>query len=158
MGTTRLPKDFREFLSGLNSNEVAYMVVGGYAVGHHGYPRPTLDLDVWVQKSETNAERILKALREFGFVPSDEDRRLLLMDRRILRMGRPPLRIEILTGVSGLEFSESFARRSTIEWDGLKVSLIGLEDLRRNKKASGRFKDLSDLDNLRGADAPGAGS
>jgi predicted nucleotidyltransferase len=143
-----LPKDFREFLRLLSAHGVEYVVVGGYAVGFHGYPRATNDLDVWIALSRDNAERAVGALREFGFGTPDLSPDFLLEPKRIIRMGVSPLRIEILNTISGVEFAECFARRISVELDGVTVQLIGLEDLKKNKKAAGRFKDLNDLENL----------
>ena len=123
-------------------------MVGGYAVGYHGYPRATNDLDIWIALSRDNAERAVGALREFGFGTPDLSPDLLLEPKRIIRLGVSPLRIEILNTISGVRFSECFARRVVEELDGIPVHLIALDDLKTNKKAAGRFKDLNDLENL----------
>jgi predicted nucleotidyltransferase len=143
-----LPNDFREFLRLLNAHGVEYVVIGGYAVGFHGYPRATNDLDVWIALTRENAQRAVAALREFGFGTPDLCAEFLLEPKRITRMGVPPLRIEIVNTISGVEFADCFGRRVSVEMDGVPVPIIGLEDLKANKKAAGRFKDLNDLENL----------
>ena len=148
MATIQLPQDFREFLQLLDSKEVEYLVVGGYAVGYHGYPRATGDLDLWVAIDSQNAERIVEAIREFGFDVPDLSADLFLEEERVIRMGEPPLRIEILTSVSGVKFKKSFESREMALVDGLPIPFIGLEQLKLNKAAAGRFQDLSDLEHL----------
>lgn len=153
MATIRLPNDFKEFLNTLNSNEVAYLLVGGYAVGYHGYPRATVDLDIWVAMDSANARRVVQTLRQFGFPASDKDENLLQCEHQIIRMGRPPMRIDLLTSVSGLKFEDAYSRRHRANIGGVEVSIISIEDLRRNKSAAGRSKDLNDLEQLPGGAA-----
>ena len=148
MGTIRLPSDFTEFLQSLNSEGVEYLVVGGYAVAFHGYPRATADLDVWVARSSQNAEKLERAVRDFGFDVPELDRGLFLQEDKIIRMGAPPIRIEILTSVSGVGFEECHEARQVAELEGVSVNFISLEHLKRNKRAAGRHQDLSDLDHL----------
>ena len=143
--TIRLQADFKEFLKLLTSNEVEYLLIGGYAVAYYGYSRPTGDMDLWIDISPDNAERVAAALREFGFTPSIEN---FLEENRVVRMGVPPFRLEILTTIDGVTFSQCYAERNTVMIDGVEVNLINLHHLRLNKKASGRLKDLSDLENL----------
>jgi len=143
-----LPPDFKEFLKLLNEHGVEYVLIGGYAVGYHGYPRATNDLDVWVAMSLDNAERIVRALREFGFGTPELSADLFLQDESIVRMGIPPMRIEILTTISGVAFDECYAQRVVDVIADVEVSLIGLPQLKINKKASGRHKDLDDLEHL----------
>jgi hypothetical protein len=143
--TIQLQADLKEFLSLLASNRVEYLLIGGYAVGYYGYPRPTGDMDVWIGVSPQNAKRVVAALREFGFSAPVEK---FLEENSLVRMGVPPFRLEILTTIDGVNFRDCYDCRKTVEIDGVNVSLISLSDLRINKKASGRLKDLSDLDNL----------
>jgi predicted nucleotidyltransferase len=132
----------------LNSKRVEYLLIGGYAVGYYGYPRATADMDVWVAMSPQNAARLVSALRTFGFdVPALEPE-LFLQQKQVVRLGEPPLRIEILTSISGLTFADCFPRRKKARLDGLRVNVISLQDLKRNKAASGRPKDLDDLEHL----------
>lgn len=148
MATIRLPPDFKEFLRLLHSHEVEYLLVGGFSVGYYGYPRATGDIDIWIAVDSVNAERITAALIEFGFETESLSPGLFLKDDQIVRMGVPPLRIDILTRISGVEFEDCFPRRNTAEIDGVLVNVISLADLRKNKQSSGRHKDLNDLENL----------
>ena len=143
-----LAPDFKEFLSLLNSRNVEYLLVGGYAVGYHGYPWATNDLDVWIAIHPDNAEQMVNVLREFGFDTPELTVEPFLKERNIVRMGVPPLRIEILTTISGVEFAACYAERVIDTMDGVEVNLISLSRLRENKKASSRFKDLDDLEHL----------
>ena len=142
---TRLPPDFSAFLSLLSEAGVEYLLVGGYAVGYHGYPRPTGDIGVWVRQSAENAERLVRALRQFGFGTPDLVPAAFLGDGRIVRMGLPPNRAKVLTSVSDVAFDDAWADRETSDWDGAPVPTISLRHLRKNKQASGRPKDLADL-------------
>lgn len=144
----RLPPDFKEFLKLLNDQKVRYLLIGGYAVGYYGYPRATNDMDVWVPVDPGNADRLVTALREFGFVLPELTPDLFLQVNKIIRMGIPPMRLEISTGISGVEFEECFAQRVVGELDGIQVNIIDLPHLKVNKKAAGRLKDLADLENL----------
>jgi hypothetical protein len=148
MATIRLPRDFREFLRLLNTHRVEYLLIGGYAVGYHGYPRATADMDIWVAIHPQNAERIVTVLREFGFDLPELSADLFLRENQIIRMGVPPIRIEIMTGISGVSFEECYAERVVDLLDGIEVNVIDLAHLRVNKQASGRYKDLDDLENL----------
>jgi predicted nucleotidyltransferase len=148
MATSLLPPEFREFLASLNSNGVEYLLLGGYSVIYYGYVRSTGDIDFWIKVSRKNAARVSKALVDYGFDPANVSPRLFLRKKKVLRTGNPPFRIDILTDVSGLEFDECYARRTVAEIDGISVNIIGLKDLKKNKRASGRLKDLDDLENL----------
>ena len=143
-----LPFDFKEFLKLLNEKKVRYLVIGGYAVGYHGYPRATKDMDIWIALHPDNAERVVNALREFGFNLPELKPELFLKENTIIRMGVPPMRLEISTGISGVEFEDCFASRIVDTLDGMQVNIIDLEHLKINKKAAGRLKDLADLENL----------
>ena len=143
-----LNPDFKEFIKSLNDNGVRYLVVGGYAVALHGYPRYTKDLDVWVELNADNASRILDALNQFGFgslgVKADD----FMLPDQMLQLGYPPRRIDILTTLPGVEFSDCFASRTAVEMDGVIVNFIDLDHLKKNKQATGRHQDLADLENL----------
>jgi len=145
---TILPSDFRDFLKLLNSNNVKYLLIGGYAVGYHGYSRATADMDVWIALDPDNADRVMLALRDFGFSSAELEASLFLEEGKIVRMGVPPLRIEILTKISGVSFEDCYPHRVTAQIDGIEVPVISLEHLKINKRASGRFKDLADLEQL----------
>lgn len=148
MATIPLPPDFREFLKLLNSNKVNYLLVGGYAVGFHGYVRATADMDIWIERSRNNSKRMVKTLREFGFGDENLHAGIFLKKDQVIRMGVPPLRIEILTSISGVTFSECYETRIEETWDNLTVNIINLQKLKQNKQASGRLKDLNDLEYL----------
>ncbi len=126
MEPIEFPGDFSEFLKLLNANDVEYLLVGGFAVAIHGYPRATADMDVWVARGVDNARRIVTALR----------------------MGVARLRIELLTSIDGVEFDDCVRLAVFQEVEGSPIPVIGLDDLKANKRASGRTKDLADLDNL----------
>jgi predicted nucleotidyltransferase len=143
-----LARDFKEFLKSLNSNRVEYLLIGGYAVGIYGHVRATNDLDIWVNVTPENAARIHHALHEFGFAETLLTSDLFLTPNNVVRMGVPPIRIEILTSISGVEFESCYAEREMIQIDDLVVPVISLARLRGNKAASGRAKDLADLENL----------
>ena len=144
----KLPQDFKEFLRLLRSHGVRYLLVGGHAVGYHGYPRATGDMDIWVALEPGNADRIVTALREFGFDVPELDPGLFLEHQSLVRMGNSPLRIEIMTTISGVSFDDCYADLIDATIDGVQVSLIDLTNLKKNKRASGRLKDLADLEQL----------
>jgi len=148
MATILLPPDFKDFLQLLDAEKVEYLLVGGYAVGYYGYPRATGDMDVWVAVSPENAARLASALRRFGFTEEVATPDLFLIENQVIRMGVPPLRIEVHTTISGVDFATCFAGRTVDLIDGVSVNLISLDGLRRNKAASGRPKDQEDLNNL----------
>jgi hypothetical protein len=143
-----LPLDFKEFLKLLNEKSVRYLLIGGYAVGYHGYPRATNDMDIWIAVHPDNAQRIVDVLKEFGFDLPELTPALFLEADKIIRMGNPPMRLEISTGISGVEFEESYASRIVDTLDSVEVNIIDLPHLKANKKAAGRLKDLADLENL----------
>lgn len=146
MATILLPPDFKEFLRLLNSRNVEYLLIGGYAVNYYGYPRATADLDIWIAIDPLNAEKMAAALSEFGFANATSS--LLQEPGKIIRMGVPPIRIEVLTSVSGVDFPNCFRNRLIADIDGVSANLISLADLKANKKAAGRLKDLADLEQL----------
>lgn len=145
---TPIPPDFNDILNLLNARGVEYLLVGGYAVSIHGRPRPTADLDIWIAADRTNADRVVGALKAFGFDVPGLDASLIHTRRQIIRMGYPPVRIELLCDLSGVEFAECYARRQTANFNGVPVNVISLPDLIVNKRASGRKKDIVDLDEL----------
>jgi hypothetical protein len=153
MDPTPFADDLREFLRSLGRHEVEYLLVGGYAVSLHGFPRNTADLDVWIRPVPANADRVMAALRGFGFAPGPAEREALLTPGRILRLGYPPVRIELLTAPSGVEFVSCRSRAVILPIDGTEIPVLSLDDLIANKRAAGRPKDLIDaleLERLRG--------
>ncbi len=146
MTTTRIPRDFKEFLKLLVAHEARFLLIGGYAVNAFGYVRNTVDMDVWVVPDKDNQARVIAAIREFGFANASTD---LLDDAdAMVRMGMPPLRIQVLKRISGVEFEDCWSRRVILDDAELKIPMISLENLNVNKRATGRKKDLIDLEEL----------
>ncbi|SRR5581483_3830732 len=146
-----LPSHFKEFLRLLRAEGVEYLLLGGWAVICHGYPRATHDLDIWIAISADNANRIVRTLRKFGFdvsLPTE----IFLEEDKILRLGSAPNLIEIMTSASGVRFEECYRERLETTLDKEPVSLISLKHLRINKHAAGRLKDLADLEELPAAE------
>lgn len=148
MDPRSLTKDFKEFLQCLNARSVEYLVIGGHAVAFHGYPRATADLDIWIAVHPANAARMVAALKEFGFDVPELLPDLFLREDRVIRMGVAPNRIEIQTGIDGVTFAACYAHRVAAKLEDIPVWFISLPDLKINKRAAGRNKDLADLDNL----------
>ena len=144
----RLPKDFSEFLKLLNLKQIEYLLIGGWAVGYYGYPRATGDVDLWISRKKENAEKLIEVFKEFGFDVPDLSIELFIKENQITRIGVPPLRIEVLTTISGVNFEECFPNRNVVLIDDIKINLISLEDLKKNKAAAKRFRDLDDLERL----------
>ncbi|MBK5306417.1 MAG: nucleotidyltransferase [Frankiaceae bacterium] len=140
-----LDRDFNEFLACLVAHEVRFLVVGGYAVAVHGHPRYTGDLDIWVWTSSENADGVLSALADFGFASVGLSPADFTEPDRVVQLGYPPVRIDLLTSIDGVDFEGCFARRLEVVVGGLSVPFIALDDLRRNKAASGRPQDRADL-------------
>lgn len=143
-----LSQDFKEFIESLNKNNVRYLIVGGYAVAIHGYPRYTKDLDLWIDATPNNADKLLIAIDEFGLGSIDLKREDFLVEDFIIQLGYPPNRIDLLTSLPGVSFEKSFGQRVEIEIDGVTANFIDLENLKKNKLASNRAQDLADLENL----------
>jgi len=143
-----LNQDFKEFIQSLNENDVRYLVVGGYAVALHGYPRHTKDIDIWVGRDLKNASCIVKALDQFGFASLGLKAEDFLEPDTIIQLGYPPNRIDLITTLPGVEFDSAFAARLEIEVGDINVNFIDLENLKKNKRTTGRNQDLADLENL----------
>jgi len=148
MATIHLPPDFKEFFQLLNSHKVLYLVIGGYAVAYHGYPRATGDIDIWIATNPDNAKKTVQAIKDFGFADPDISEEIFLKEEQVIRMGVPPLRIELLTTISGVDFKSCYANRIDETIDEVEISFIDLEHLKQNKKASARHIDLNDLERL----------
>jgi predicted nucleotidyltransferase len=148
MDTIPLLPDFLDLLRFLNEEKVEYLVVGGMAVNYYGYHRSTGDLDVWVNESIDNQDRLAVALRRFGFSPQTVARRPILEKSKFLRIGNQPVCVEIHADISGVSFADCLSRAETCNVQGVNVPFIGLADLRANKQAAGRTKDLADLEAL----------
>ena len=143
-----LPPEFKRLLSALASNKVDYLVVGDYAVIYHGYVRTTGDLDIWVALNPENAANLESAIRSLGFNLPGLNVEWFLRRGSVLRIGQEPLRFDVINDIDGVTFAECYARRVTTKLEEVEVNLISLPDLKTNKKASGRNKDLADLDYL----------
>jgi hypothetical protein len=141
-------KDFKQFIELLNKNKVRYLVVGGYALAFHGFPRYTKDIDFWVWVNQENAKNLVQALQEFGFSSLDLKEDDFLSPGYVVQLGQPPGRIDLLTSVTGLDFEECYESRIHTEIQGSEIDFIDLESFKKNKKALGRHQDLADLENL----------
>lgn len=141
-------KDFREFIELLNKNNVKYLIIGGYALAIHGYPRYTNDLDIWIWVDNLNAKNIIKSIEQFGFSSLNLNTNDFLKPDYVIQLGLPPNRIDILTSADGIEFEESYKAKVTIKIQKLDINFIDLENLKKNKIAVGRYQDLADLEKL----------
>ena len=144
-----LDKDFKEFVILLKKHKVEYIIVGGYAVGYHGYPRYTGDLDIWLKLSSENAKKIILVVNEFGFASLNLKESDFTLEGNMIQLGYPPLRIDLLNQIDGVNFNECYLNKIEVEIDELKVNFISYNDLIKNKKSSGRHKDLDDLEHLK---------
>ncbi len=144
-----LSDDFEDFLKLLNQYKVQYLVVGGYAMAFHGKPRFTGDLDVWINISEDNSLKMVSVIGDFGFASLGFTSEDFSKPNLINQIGYPPLRIDILTSIDGVNFNEAYSEKLEIELDeGLKITYIGLDELIKNKKSSGRKIDIADVADL----------
>jgi hypothetical protein len=149
MATVDLYPDFREFLKSLNRAKVRYLLIGGYAVNSYGYYRFTADLDVWIAVDPQNAEKLSRVWQRFaGFPARQVSPDIFLKMGGMFQFGREPSLIEMVTKISGVEFEACYLRREIRSIARVQVSTISLADLKKNKRASGRLKDLADLENL----------
>jgi len=140
-----LPNDWREFIESLNSHRVEYVIVGALALAHHGAPRYTGDLDIFVRSSPGNAERLESALQQFGLGALGLSASDFLVANRVIQLGVPPLRIDLLTSLTGVTFDEAWVGRIETKIEGLPLNFIGREELIRNKRAADRPRDRADL-------------
>lgn len=143
-----LNKDFKEFVALLNSNKVEYLVVGGYALAAHGHPRYTGDLDIWVNPSPSNVARLIDVLRDFGFGSVGLTEADFQQPGAMVQLGYPPARIDLLTAIDGVQFADCYPRRQIVSVADVELPILHLDDFRANKVASGRAKDLADLQSL----------
>ena len=141
----QLDPNFADFLKSLNANRVEYLVVGGYAVGYHGFVRATGDLDVFVRLSPGNADCLLAAFKDFGCDVPELNAAMFMEPGRIVRLGIPPLRLEVMNEISGVSFDQCYSRRVEEVIAGIRISFIDRESLLLNKQAAGRPKDIADL-------------
>jgi len=132
----------------LNDSQVRYLVVGGYAVALHGYPRYTKDIDLWIDLTPENASRVVSALDNFGFGSLGLHADDFLEADQIIQLGYPPNRIDIMTSLPGVDFASCYDAKIEVSIDEVVVNFIDLENLLRNKKAAGRSQDLADIESL----------
>ena len=143
-----LNEDYRDILQALVDEKVKFLLVGAYALAAHGYPRATMDIDIWVMPSPDNADGVMRALSRFGAALHNLTKADLEKEGTVFQIGVAPRRIDIITAASGLRFKETFSRSNTIEIEGIKVHIPSVADLILNKRASGRTKDLADAEAL----------
>ena len=143
-----LNKDYKDMLQNLADEKAEFLLMGAYAMAAHGYPRATMDIDIWVMPSSENAEAVLRALRRFGASLHGLTKQDLQKDDTIFQIGVAPRRIDIITGATGLRFEETFSRSLEANIDGVHLRIPALDDLIRNKKAVGRTKDIADVEAL----------
>lgn len=141
-------QDFKEFIKSLNNNNVRYLIVGGYAVAFHGHPRYTKDIDIWIELEPTNAERVISALKQFGFSSLDLTSEDFLVPDQIIQLGYPPNRIDLITSLIAVDFDECYSQRKETIIEGVVINFIDVENLKKNKSASGRPQDIADVANL----------
>jgi len=150
-----LNEDYKDMLRALSDEKVEFLLIGAYAMAAHGYPRATMDIDIWVMPSSQNADAVLRALRRFGAALHNLTKEDLQKDGTIFQIGVAPRRIDIITEASGLQFEEVYSRALSVNIEGIEVHIPLIDDLIRNKRASGRTKDLADaeaLESLKGSE------
>ena len=143
-----LGPDFSEFVALCERHEVRYLIVGGFAVGVHGHIRYTKDLDIWVEPENSNVSDLLRVLDEFGFGSLDLSADDFLIPGNVVQLGYPPNRLDLLTQPTGVEFTTCWANRLRIDLGTVTANVMGLDDLVANKRASGRRRDLADIEDL----------
>ncbi len=143
-----LNEDYKDMLRALVDEKVKFLLVGAYALAAHGYPRATMDIDIWVMPSPDNAEAVLRAVRRFGAPLHNLTKADLEKEGTVFQIGVAPCRIEIITAASGLNFEETSSRATTLDIEGIPVAIPSIADLIRNKRAAGRTKDLADAEAL----------
>ncbi len=142
-------KDFVDFIELLNAHQVEYMVVGAHALAFHGRPRHTGDLDIWIKPSSANADKMVMVLKDFGFGSLGLTKEDFIKENNVTQLGYPPLRIDILNAISGVDFEDAYKGKIDAEVDDLQISYINIKDFIANKQASGRAKDLGDIEALK---------
>jgi hypothetical protein len=146
--TMEVHPDFRDLLALLNEHEVEYLIVGGYALAFHGAPRFTGDIDVFVRPDPENAKRILAALSDFGFQFSNLSVDDFQTPDKVVQLGLPPVRIDLITSISGVSWEVAQAHREPGVFGDVPVAYIGRDEFVANKRATARKKDLADLEAL----------
>lgn len=143
-------EDFRDFIKALNSANVEYILAGGFAVILHGYRRPTGDMDIWVKKNKENYKKLVKAFYQFGLPVFDmtEEKFLSTGEYDVYTFGRPPVCIEILTNLKGVDFDEAYLASQIFDDNGIEIRFLHFNNLIQAKKAAGRHRDLDDIEKL----------
>ena len=143
-----LNEDYKDMLQALSDEKVKFLLIGAYAMAAHGYPRATMDIDIWVMPSPQNADAVMRALNRFGAPLHNLTREDLQKDGIIFQIGVAPRRIDIITSASGLRFEDVYGQALIVNIEGIEVHIPSIDDLIRNKRAAGRTKDLSDAEAL----------
>jgi hypothetical protein len=143
-----LNKDYKDMLRALSDEKVKFLLIGAYALAFHGYPRATMDIDIWIMPSPENADAVLRALQRFGSPLQNLTKKDLMQDGTIFQIGVAPRRIDIITSASGLQFEETFRNSKPVKFEEIEVRIPSIDDLIINKKATGRTKDLADAEVL----------
>lgn len=143
-----LTRDFVEFIECCVQRKVRFLIVGGYALAAHGHPRATKDLDIWVLVDDQNAERLVEALDDFGMASLGLTTDDFLEPGIVVQLGYPPIRVDLLTSVSGVTFEDCWPNRVVIDVGGVEATFISVEDLITNKRATARAQDLVDANQL----------
>lgn len=145
-----LSQDFTEFITLLNTHKVRYLVIGGYAVAFHGYPRYTKDIDIWCERTEDNAARLLRVLDDFGFGSLGLEAEDFLTPNQTIQLGHPPNRIDLITSLEGLDFATCYHAKIDETFQDVRMVFIDCEHLKESKRLAGRHQDLADVEHLEG--------
>ena len=151
-GLMILGPDFREFVEFCEQNDVRYLIVGGFAAGVHGHVRYTKDLDIWIEPTVGNSRLVIDVLRQFGFGELGLCAADFQAPGNVIQLGYPPNRLDLLTQPSGVSFDDCWSRRIRVDLGGVTANVIGFDDLIANKRASGRLRDLADIEDLNASD------
>ena len=143
-----LDENFKEFIRLLNANDVKYLVIGGFAVAYHGYPRYTKDIDFWIWANPDNADKLLQTVHDFGFGTLGLQKEDLLNETNVIQLGYEPNRIDLIMGLEDMDFETCFAQRQDAEFENLPIYFLNLDDLVKNKLSTGRLKDKVDAQTL----------
>lgn len=144
----RVEKDFKEFIESLNTNSVRYLIIGSFALSYYSEPRYTKDIDILVDSTASNADRLMTAIREFGFSDIELGSRDFLEPDQVIQLGIAPLRIDLLTSLKGIPFADAWDRRTTGQYGDIPAFYISKQDLIDHKKLVGRKQDLADIEKL----------
>ena len=145
----KLEQDFLDFIRLCNEREVKYLVVGGYAVNVHGYVRYTKDIDIAIELSDENAEKVILVIQEFGLGSLGLTEEDFLQRNVVTQLGHEPIRIDILNGMDGVTFGQAWANRMEVEYNGIKINFVGLDELLILKQIAGRLQDKTDIEKLK---------